>query len=153
MKVDKNAVILQLTDLLRVWRTAVAPEASTVAPKTSTVPPEAAAVPPEAPTVDASVSVTVGVFVVAVAVAVGEVAVGVGEALRDTHDAQAPELIWRRIADCERGRGGQWMHPCSFNLQEMVISGSHRSHDPTFQYPSVFKMTHFLLGCCKFQPN
>lgn len=84
-----RAVILQLTD--RVRRT------SAVAPVASAVAAEAPAVTPEASAVDASVSIAVGVLE-AVAVAVGEVAVGVGEpvALRNTHDAQAPVLIWRR---------------------------------------------------------
>lgn len=80
--INCRAVILQLTDRVR---------------RTSAVAPVASAVAAEAPAVDASVSIAVGVLE-AVAVAVGEVAVGVGEpvALRNTHDAQAPVLIWRR---------------------------------------------------------
>lgn len=85
----------ELTDLFRDERSA------SVATKIASISSEA--VPSEAPAVEASVSITIGhvgeleAIVETVAVVVGEMAVGVaaGEpmSLRDTHNAQPPELL------------------------------------------------------------
>lgn len=88
----------ELTDLFRDERSA------SIATKITSISSEA--VPSEAPAVEASVSITIGhvgeleAIVETVAVVVGEMAVGVavGEpmSLRNTHNAQPPELLYRR---------------------------------------------------------
>lgn len=91
---DKSICSDELTDLFRDERSA------SIATKIASISSEA--VPTEAPAIEASVSITVGhvgelkAIVETVAVVGGEMAVGVAVgamSLRNTHNAQPPELL------------------------------------------------------------
>lgn len=89
----------------------VGQKSSSIAPKASSVPSKVPTIPSKASSVTANASVTITIrhtgelvsIVEPVAVVVGEVSVGVGlreaVSLRNTHNAQTPELVYKRNRD------------------------------------------------------